>query len=42
VKLHVAVAQHRAGQQAALEQDLEAVADAEDRPPAAAKSATVS
>ena len=32
VKLQVAIAQHRAGQQAALEQNLEPVADAEHRP----------
>ena len=32
VKLQVAIAQHRAGQQPAFEQDLEAIAHAEDRP----------
>ena len=38
VKLEVAVPQHRAGQQARLEQDLEAVADAEHGPAAPRRS----
>jgi hypothetical protein len=38
VELQIAVAQHRAGQQARLEQHLEAVADAEHRAAARANS----